>query len=1226
MKKISALFYLEPWTENKKPWFRHFPIRSFFNKFASAIKSNGGTVTLVCGEGAYFTILEAGWGFSNYDEVIVLEEVKLRKVAKSYTDFSAKDQVTPQELGAAMAAEFPELTKHKYDLVLNWESRAEYLKTILHSTRIFHLSPGMLSRDPYPYHITIDGNGLFSESWLSNHWSEKSIPKLKNPLDRFAIESLLESVNRIHEYRATTEVPAELKRRLKSYRKTYCVPLQISDYFASSNDVTGSKQWDFLMNVLEAAPKDVGIVVTHYISPGLEERVVLPDNINYLSTRFPNLIYSAQLDQAGASSQAILPLVDGVITISSSLGLQAKLYGKELLTAGDSHLNRFSDGGLVDIGRDGIKVHDCRDHLKALHGRYFVPTELIFRNHDTISEFLIKLLKYKSSSIPEFFSSAELEEYYSGKSQDLSANFMRTLKSHLGETSNHASILLNRLSSGDFKAVSFDIFDTLVQREVYAPAAVFDIVAAKALKSEYSSEFKTMLRDSPFANFRELRMNSERQARAELEGLKFEDCNYDEIYSKLHTYSQHSGLTAFLKQCELDCELDVIQPREHGKLLYDVARTAGHRVVFTSDMYLPESFIRKILLKCGLYHDEKIYVSSETRLRKHSGTLFLLILRELRLRPDELFHIGDAVHGDYTVPKRFGISCSLVPAARELWLQTYGPSYRKRGADNLTEEVIFGGQAMALYDFPYYANEQPTLFRGRPELFGYSVAGPLLTGLAEWITKTAETRKIDRLFFFARDGFVVKNVYEQISNQHKKFDRYEYVTVSRRVLAIAGITDYDDILALTKQRFEPSQLEEFIRIRFGLDLATLTNDEMKDLLNGTKIKSAQDMIATRTHLADLMLITRRLETRILSSATEMRAKVKRYFREIGLEPQPGKNVAIFDIGYSASLQRYIEKIYGTNFIDGLYFATFVGIKALFDQGGKATGYAGENIDPALTKHQYVHAVHIFETIFSHTVGSTFNFMESENGMSAVLTGEQLSAGKNHFVAQLWSGIDKFLETYQKFKEYIDWTQFNWEKALKPFDSFVEQPNLIDLYMLDDVKFENLYCGEPAYPILSFSSPHTYCLWGHGQRNLREQLKPENNKVTQELAIAKKFENLNEYLKMLYEEKFIRNLIQTQKNETEKLNKTIDTLEQRTIYLQNAIDNISDPEQADRKYRVDMSNISEEALLKDIERWFSAEKYLAANPDVAQAVESGIIPSALAHYRSYGLREGRRTSL
>jgi hypothetical protein len=161
MKKISALFYLEPWTENKKPWFRHFPIRSFFNKFASAIKSNGGTVTLVCGEGAYFTILEAGWGFSNYDEVIVLEEVKLRKVAKSYTDFSAKDQVTPQELGAAMAAEFPELTKHKYDLVLNWESRAEYLKTILHSTRIFHLSPGMLSRDPYPYHITIDGNGLF---------------------------------------------------------------------------------------------------------------------------------------------------------------------------------------------------------------------------------------------------------------------------------------------------------------------------------------------------------------------------------------------------------------------------------------------------------------------------------------------------------------------------------------------------------------------------------------------------------------------------------------------------------------------------------------------------------------------------------------------------------------------------------------------------------------------------------------------------------------------------------------------------------------------------------------------------------------------------------------------------------------------------------------------------------------------------------------------------------
>jgi predicted HAD superfamily hydrolase len=1226
MKKISVLLYLEPWTENKKPWFRHFPIRSIFNKIANAVKAQGGTVNLVCGEGAHFRILESGWGFSAYDKVFVLAEKKLRKISKNYSDFSTKDQTSPQELGAEMAQSFPEITKTKYDLVISWESSTNYLKTVLETSRIFHFSPGLLSRDPYPYHITVDPQGIFSESWLNKFDEPHQISKGKAHPRISAIDYLLESTGHIHEYRAKTIVPPELKLRLKNYRKNYCVPLQISDYFATTNKITGPKQWDFLMSVLEATPSDVGIVVTHYISPGLEERIILPDNINYLSTRFPNLIYSEQLDNISSASQAILPLVDGVITISSSVGLQAKLLGKELITVGESHLSKFSDGGLCDIGKDNPVSKNSSRYLKELHGRYFLPTDLIFKNQKSIWDFITRLVTQKSSRLPDFFDQEELSIYYEEKASELSKNFTRELKSNLGEASVHASILLERLSSNNYSTVSFDIFDTLVQREVYSPAAVFDIVAHKALKSEMRSAFKIMLRESSFANYRELRMASEREARADLQGLNFEDCNYDEIFSHLHKYSKNEALTEFLKKCELDCEIDVIQPRAHGKLLYELARSAGHKVIFTSDMYLPESAIQRILAKCDIYDGEKIYVSSEIRLRKHSGTLFLFILRDLQLRPDELFHIGDAIHGDYTVPKRFGISCSLVPAARDLWMETYGPSYRKRGADNLTEEVIFGGQAMNVYDFPYYADEKPTFFRGRPELFGYSVAGPLLTNLAEWIRETVNKRKIDRLFFFARDGFIVKNVYEKISDQYKGLDRYEYVNVSRRVLAIAAISDYEDILLLTKQRFEAAPLEDFIRIRFGFDLSELTIDELNEVLSGTNIKSPAEIINTRTHLTDLILVAQRLAERIFLVAEEMRVKVKRYFKEIGLEPHQDRNIAIFDIGYSASLQRYIEKIYKSNFIDGLYFATFVGIKALFEQGGKASGYAGENIDPSLTRHQYVHAVHIFETIFSHTVGSTFNYMEDEHETIAVLTSEQLSSGKNHFVSQLWTGVEKFLETYKKYQEYIDWTQFNWERALKPFDSFVESPNVFDLYMLDDVKFENLYCGEPAYPILSFDAPHEFSLWGHGQRTLQNILTNSNRQAVADLAVAKNFENLNEYLSMLYEEQFIKNLIKNHKAEVSGLNETIKSLEKREVYLQSAIDKISNPNHMDREYVMKMGSISEEALLKDIERWFSAEKYLEANPDVAKAVEAGIIPSALAHYRFYGLSEGRKISL
>lgn len=41
--------------------------------------------------------------------------------------------------------------------------------------------------------------------------------------------------------------------------------------------------------------------------------------------------------------------------------------------------------------------------------------------------------------------------------------------------------------------------------------------------------------------------------------------------------------------------------------------------------------------------------------------------------------------------------------------------------------------------------------------------------------------------------------------------------------------------------------------------------------------------------------------------------------------------------------------------------------------------------------------------------------------------------------------------------------------------------------------------------------------------------------------------------------------------------------------------------------------------------FDAGEYLRCNPDVARAVRSGQMPSAIVHFRTFGRREGRRLS-
>jgi hypothetical protein len=393
-----------------------------------------------------------------------------------------------------------------------------------------------------------------------------------------------------------------------------------------------------------------------------------------------------------------------------------------------------------------------------------------------------------------------------------------------------------------------------------------------------------------------------------------------------------------------------------------------------------------------------------------------------------------------------------------------------------------------------------------------------------------------------------------------------------------------------------------------------------DLLADTSILSTSDAVSTARNGADLNKIVARLEAMILRHSAIMRAKVVAYFDSVGLKPDAARNIGVFDIGYSGSLQRYINKIFGASFTEGFYFATFVGVKALLEQGGRAHGYAGENVDPRITKHQYVHAVHIFETIFSHTDGSTFNYMRSDGKVDPIKTAEQSFAAKNHFVTQLWRGIDLFNETRAKYAGLIDWTQFNWEKALKPFDDFVNNPLIDDIYMLDDVKFENLYCGEPPAPIVSYRGGGR-ALWGHGQQKVNQFIAGKNQAALRHTMLAKQYETLEDYLSMLYEEEFIKFMQHEHAKKTRDYETIIGALEVENEELKTLVaEHKSHPADVDylAKISLPMDN-----LLDGIDNWFSEPDYLRANPDVDTAIKKGEIQSGLQHFKQFGFKEGRK---
>ena len=184
-----------------------------------------------------------------------------------------------------------------------------------------------------------------------------------------------------------------------------------------------------------------------------------------------------------------------------------------------------------------------------------------------------------------------------------------------------------------FNIISFDIFDTLILRNVNNPHRIFDIV-----EKEYNFPDK-------IENFSNVRIQSEIKAYK-----KWGIPTLDEIYQVMCEEYPMETVEKYKKE-EIKWELLSCMSNPKVKKLYEECVKIGKRIIIISDMYLPRVIIEKMLLKCGFYNYEKLFISSEVKLSKHSGELFEYVIKELDVSANDIFHIGDNIRNDYINPK-----------------------------------------------------------------------------------------------------------------------------------------------------------------------------------------------------------------------------------------------------------------------------------------------------------------------------------------------------------------------------------------------------------------------------------------------------------------------------------------------------------------------------------------------------------------------------------------------
>ncbi|MDB0439178.1 hypothetical protein C4R89_06430 [Clostridioides difficile] len=326
---------------------------------------------------------------------------------------------------------------------------------------------------------------------------------------------------------------------------------------------------------------------------------------------------------------------------------------------------------------------------------------------------------------------------------------------------------------------SFDIFDTLIERNTLVPEGTFYYVQDKIQDPlvelpKYIKKNFVKIRRTAEANVREYykkTVNIRNDNRLEI--------TFEEIYKHIEKVYNLSKLQSdFLKQCELDCEYENCKPKDDMIEIVKSLLNKKEKVILISDMYLPKEVITKILFKANpILSKLPLYLSSEYGVRKINKKLFLKVYEELDYNYKQWIHYGDNRIADGKRPSQLGIKSVIHPISK---FNTY--------ERELVDEI-------QTYDSYLVAAMMSRFRQGFDEessYYSYAYVSLYLIPYVSWVIKDALKRNIDCLYFISRDGHHLKKIADAIIDIKQLSLKTKYIYGSRKAWRIPSFIDKID--------------------------------------------------------------------------------------------------------------------------------------------------------------------------------------------------------------------------------------------------------------------------------------------------------------------------------------------------------------------------------------------------------------------------------------------------
>lgn len=363
--------------------------------------------------------------------------------------------------------------------------------------------------------------------------------------------------------------------------------------------------------------------------------------------------------------------------------------------------------------------------------------------------------------------------------------------------------LLRRM--GEYEVISFDLFDTLIMRQVLFVSDVFSLMEDKLRQHGVLIE-----------DFVDRRMASEKELSRE-RAPKLREI-YDHMKHTYHIAEIEPDQMAAL-EWEIDCGL-VVPRKEVCEILAAMA-AQGKQIYIVSDSYYDKKQIIGIMKKCDITQYADVFVSCEYGTGK-TQTLFEKYKE--KTNAERYLHIGDDAVADIECAEKAGVAACRLCSGMDL-LELAGYMGLWSYTNSLPDRVRIGMFVSRVFNSPFqFETKERRISVNTAYDIGYVFFAPMICDFVLWFREQVEAFQMKNILLCARDGYLIKQLFDELCNSISSV----YFLTSRTAAIRAGMENEEDIRYVENMKFSGSLSRELEK-RFGIIAAGI--DEQAELLD-----------------------------------------------------------------------------------------------------------------------------------------------------------------------------------------------------------------------------------------------------------------------------------------------------------------------------------------------------------------------------------------------------------